>query len=197
MAITDSVLKYMKAMVSVYNGRDGLTTWLTISGFVLPPIWQSNSLIQGEVFSVLAVQQLCFIWTKRCQLVSPLVFVSTYLDDAIIRAFFENISHLDKAWWEAIRIGNLANQPLNLDKCVAIASPGRATSYVKEHYADIHCSDIAVTLGVDVNFSKRRQSIADIQYPMYAIRYPISDIQYPISDILYLIADIPYPIADS
>jgi len=143
-------------MASFYNGGDGLITWLTVSRWVSPPIWQCNSLIQGEVFSVLAVQQLYSIWIKRCQNVSPSASVSTYLDDAIIRALFEHKEHVDKAWWEAIRIGNLANQPLNYDKCVVLASPGDPTKYAREKYKDLHFADTAVALGVDVNFSRRR-----------------------------------------
>jgi len=67
----------------------------------------------------------------RCKNVSPSASVSTYLDDAIIRADFEHKEHVDKAWWEAIRIGNLANQPLNYDKCVVLASPGAPAKYAR------------------------------------------------------------------
>jgi len=156
MAQTDAVMRFMTAMASFYNGGDGLITWLTVSRWVSPPIWQCNSLIQGEVFSVLAVQQLYSIWIKRCQNVSPSASVSTYLDDAIIRALFEHKEHVDTAWWEAIRIGNLANQPLNYDKCVVLASPGAPAKYAWDKYKDLHFADTAVALGVDVNFSRRR-----------------------------------------
>ena len=62
---------HAQAMFNFYEQDDGPETWLACGQWLAEPLFQFNSMIQGDVYTILCVNDLFSVWVARLRNVTP------------------------------------------------------------------------------------------------------------------------------